>query len=592
MPRLITDKFKIHVAEQIVESISEIDPTNLYLFIGKTDGWSDEDNPPAPTSSIANTSYNYWNDMLSAKKVTPADIKHIIPRISWSFDSNYFAYTHDSNVLFENDFYVVTDDNNVYKCLQNNLSNGASTVKPTGTGVSIIETTDGYKWKFMYTIKPQDVLKFSDSNFIPVQKVSIGTIVGNQKDVEDTAINGSIDIISKQSNGYFKVTLQSDPVNLDGETQDFIIGETLYSPVSNTYGELIEFNNGNTDIIVNPLGEKFSKDEVIIGSLSGARGTILLDPVSTYKFNEGRLTSVLNSTALFLSSTADSQYDNIYVDSTIYITNNAGQGEQSKIIRYDSQSRRIIVETPFTVTPNTSSGYIISPSLNIKGDGKQAIGRTIGNNTHGVTATLISNKGYDYTYATATIYANTQHGVGASSKVIIGPVGGHGKNAIEELNGNRLMIDMTLNGNEFGFFTTSNDYRQFGLLRDPIDFTDGSFFDEIYASQMITLELIEMSGRFTLDEKIYVGDTLSNSTANGFLVDFSTRDKMRLNSVFGNFSVDSRITGDQSGATAKISQVTERSMKPYSGDILYIENKKTVQRLMDQVENYKIILEF
>lgn len=592
MPRLVTDKFKIHIAEQIVESVSEIDPTNLYLFIGKSDQWDDENDPPAPTLSVANTHFRYWDDILSSKKITPSDIKHVIPRIEWSYSSNYFAYTHDVNELFDKDFYVVTDDYNVYKCLQNNFSNGFSTVKPTGNGLSIIESSDGYKWKFMYSIKPNDILKFSNEDFIPVQKVGLETIIGKQKDVEDTAVDGAIDIITKNSNGHFRVILKSNPIGDNGEAQDFITGETLFGQVSNTFSELISYTSGNTQIVVQPLAEKFLSNEIIIGLTSGARAEVLSEPISTYEFAEGNFNSVENTTSMFLSVTANNLIDNLYVNSTIYITNNAAQGEQSRIKRYDSQSRRIIVETPFSVSPNTSSGYIISPSIDIFGDGKEARGRLLGNSTHGITDTIVSNKGFNYTYANSRIYANSSHGTGATAKPIIGPVGGHGKNAIEELNGRRLMVDVTLSGNEFGFFTVSNDYRQFGLLRDPLNFDGNGFYTASYASQMVKLKLLEMSGRFILDEKVYIGDTLNDSTANGTFIDFSYRDEIRLSSVFGSFVVDSYIRGETSGATAKIGTVTERDLKPYSGDILYVENKKTVQRITDQVENYKIILEF
>jgi hypothetical protein len=592
MPRLVTDKFKIHIAEQIVESVSEIDPTNLYLFIGKTDQWEDENDPPAPTLSIANTHFRYWDDILSAKKITPSDLKHVVPRIEWSFSSNYTAYSHDNNELFDQDFYVVTDDYNVYKCLQNNLSNGSSTVKPTGNGLSIIESSDGYKWKFMYSIKPNDILKFSNEDFIPVQKVGIETIIGKQKEVEDTAIDGAIDIISKTSNGHFKVTLKSNPLGDNGEAQDFIVGETLYGQISNTSCQLISYNSGNTQIVIQPVAEKFLADEILIGLTSGARAEVLSDPISTYEFAEGIFNSVENTTSMFLSVTANNLLDNLYVNSTIYITNNAAQGEQSRIKRYDSQSRKILIDPPFAITPNTSSGYIISPSIDISGDGKESKARILGNSTHGITEVVVSNKGFSYTYANSRIYANSTHGSGATAKPIIGPVGGHGKNAIEELNGRRLLLDVTLSGNEFGFFTISNDYRQFGLLRDPLNFDGNGFYTASYANQTIKLKLMEMSGRFIVDEKIYVGDTLNDSTANGTFVDFSYRDEIRLSSVFGSFTVDSYIRGETSGATAKIGIVTERDLKPYSGDILYVENKKTVQRIADQVENYKIILEF
>jgi hypothetical protein len=592
MSRLVTNKFKIHIAEQLVESLSEIDPTNLYLFIGKTDEWDDETDPPFPTKSVANTQFRYWDQMMSAKKITPSDVKHVITRTDWSFGSDYFAYTHDSNVLYDNEFYVVTDDYNVYKCLQNNLSNGVSTIKPTGNGVNVIELTDGYKWKFMYSIKPQDVLKFTDDKYIPVPRVGIDTIIGKQKDVQDSAIDGALDVINKTSNGHFIVNLKNFPTNNSGEEQDFIVGEILYGQASNTFAELISYTSGNTKIIVNPTSEKFIKDETIRGLTSESFSTVFDEPLSTYEFTSGTLTSVQNSTAMFLSFSANNTSDGLYVNSTIFITNNAGQGEQSKIIRYDSQTRKIIVDSPFKVTPNTSSGYIITPTIEIKGDGSGAVGRTLGNSTHGITSTIVSERGRDYTYASTEIYANNITGSGATAKVIIGPVGGHGKNAIEELNAHRILIDVTLNGNEFNYFTVTNDYRQFGLLRDPISKEDGSFYSSSHANQTIKLKLLEMSGRFILDEKIYIGNSLNESTANGFLVDFTYRDEIRLNSTYGNFEEGLYITGEQSGATAKINYFYDKDLKPYSGDILYVENKQKVQRLSDQVENYKIILEF
>ena len=79
------------------------------------------------------------------------------------------------------------------KCLQNNLSNGASTIKPTGTGSAVIEIADGYKWKYMYTVTSQDTLKFVTSEYIPVQK----SVDSRQIAVEDATIAGQIDIINK-----------------------------------------------------------------------------------------------------------------------------------------------------------------------------------------------------------------------------------------------------------------------------------------------------------------------------------------------------------------------------------------------------------
>ena len=64
-------------------------------------------------------------------------------------------------------FYVVTDEYNVYQCLDNN-NGGSSTVKPTGTSYDAIETTDGYVWKFLYNIPIALRNKFLTDVYMPV----------------------------------------------------------------------------------------------------------------------------------------------------------------------------------------------------------------------------------------------------------------------------------------------------------------------------------------------------------------------------------------------------------------------------------------
>ena len=64
-------------------------------------------------------------------------------------------------------FYVVTDEFNVYQCLDNN-NGGSSTVKPTGTSYDATETTDGYVWKFLYNIPIALRNKFLTDVYMPV----------------------------------------------------------------------------------------------------------------------------------------------------------------------------------------------------------------------------------------------------------------------------------------------------------------------------------------------------------------------------------------------------------------------------------------
>ena len=593
MAKLVTTKFKIHNAEQFVESLSETTATNLYLFIGKVQEWSDEDNPPTPNEAVANTSYGYWDQAIAAKKVTSADVKHVITRVNWGSNTAYTAYTHKNADQLANNFYVVTEDLNVYKCLQNNLSNGTSTINPTGTGTAVIETADGYKWKYMYTVTSQDTLKFVTSEYIPVEK----SVNQKQINVEDAAIDGQIDIINKTSNGDFKVTFTAGPKNAAGDAQDFISGETLIGGTSNQYGTLVSFTSAANNLTYSPSAgnTKFENGEVVTGETSNARATISAEPSSTYQFDDGVFASVTNSTVMQLSTSANNSTDGLYVNSTIFIVNNAGQGEQTTVTQYDSLLRRITVSPAFTITPNTSSGYELAPSISMNGDGITFEGRTRGNTTHGVTEIVVSTKGSGYSIATPTIYANSSHGTGSTAETIIGPIGGHGKNAIEELGGNRILVDVRISGNESGYFTTSNDFRQVGLLRDPLQSAnDKAFFTESLSDQSTTVSVGGVTGSFQADEKVYVGSSLSGSTANGVVVDFLNNSTLRINEVKGTFADLDVITGANSSSTGTIgaNSIVQPGMKPYSGDILYIENRAKITRLENQVEDFKIVLEF
>ena len=600
MPNLVTNKFKIHNAEQFIESLSETSATNLYLFIGKVNAWSDENDPPAPTDSIANTSFDYWRSMISAKKITSADVSHIIPRVNWESNTAYTAHSQNNNEQSANNFYVVTDQLNVYKCLQNNVANGASTVKPTGTGTGLIELGDGYKWKYMYTISPQDTLKFTTSEYIPVKKIGSVNDGTNQYTVEQSAVDGAIDVINRTSNGDYFAQFSGTPTDSTGvEVRDFVVGEVLTGQSSGNKGVVITYSSGANTLTYFPNANAlFTSSEIVVGNTSGAQATLNSDIISTYKFEENVFSSVTNTTTLQLATDANTTADSVYVGSTLYITNNAGRGEQSVISAYDAALRRVTVQNAFTITPNTSSGYTISPTITISGDGSDAKARAIGNSSFGVKDILVTNKGLNYTTASISITANGSHGTGANAEVVVGPVGGHGFNAIEELAGNRVMVDSRITGNESGFFTTDNEFRQVGLVRDPLQSANANaFYTSDLSDQSTKITVREVAGTFQADEVVFQGDTLANSTANGVVIDFLNNNRVRLNQVSGSFvsnSTVNSITGTTSGATAVIvaNGVSDPDMKPYSGDILYIENRTNVIRATNQIEDFKIVLEF
>lgn len=111
-------------------------------------------------------------------------------------------------------FYVMTDEFNVYKCLDNN-NNSPSTVKPTGTQIEPIVLSDGYVWKYMYNVPIGLRNKFLTGDQIPVTSALTNQFYNN----------GSLDTISilNKGAGYTSATIlvngdgyrESDPIYIE-----------------------------------------------------------------------------------------------------------------------------------------------------------------------------------------------------------------------------------------------------------------------------------------------------------------------------------------------------------------------------------------
>jgi hypothetical protein len=187
MAAIITNKFRINNAEQFVESFSEASPETYYLFIGRAHSWaSDADvqgntidegtdaSPPTPNDDVTSEFYN-WDDMLGAKLIASTDVSRAIPRRNWTTGTTYDMYEHNigsSNAansgatnLFDATYVVMNSSYAVYKVIENDGAT-ASTVEPTSTSNSIFATSDGYRWKYMYSLTSAETLNFMSTDFI------------------------------------------------------------------------------------------------------------------------------------------------------------------------------------------------------------------------------------------------------------------------------------------------------------------------------------------------------------------------------------------------------------------------------------------
>lgn len=167
---------------------------NFYVFAGKSFG--DPDAPIDTRNFLADVHKN----ILLAKKIVsgPNDIVYMIRRIDWTAGTEYVEYEDDVDLDGE-DFYVMTTDYNIYKCLDNN-SGASSIVKPTSTDAAASATlrlSDGYIWKFMYQVPVLDRIKFLNTEYIPVRNVSDGV---------NFDVNGVIDSVRIEASGSGYIT--------------------------------------------------------------------------------------------------------------------------------------------------------------------------------------------------------------------------------------------------------------------------------------------------------------------------------------------------------------------------------------------------
>jgi hypothetical protein len=180
--------------------ISSFGTNNYYMFHGRPQAWSNEAIPPTPLDTIEEEREIYTS-MVSANKIQLANVRHCRQRLDWvngdyydmyrdDYDGTVPGVTVDGEVsypqnLAASNFIVLVDAGlgnfHVYKCLDNRLqtTDGStfagtpvpSTIKPTGTTNEIIQLSDGYRWKYMYTISEIEKAQFLAPTFTPIQNI-------------------------------------------------------------------------------------------------------------------------------------------------------------------------------------------------------------------------------------------------------------------------------------------------------------------------------------------------------------------------------------------------------------------------------------
>ena len=308
MSAIITDQIRILNAKNFVSGVSS-SGNSYYSFIGlvnPTSIQSDWDtNPPAPRDSFDDEN-SCWDSIVALKRIGANDVRMVVPKRFWSSGTTYDYYRHDysrSNTspisgatnLYSSSYFIINSEYKVYICLENgsnpdSLNGKPSLDEPNFTDLeprSAGSSGDGYIWKYLYTIKPSEVVKFESVDFIPVPTNWESSIENSA--VRDNAVDGSIKTVILKDRGVgigtANATYSRVPINGDGVGAECTIiinnDSEVESVTVSSQGS--GYTYGNVDLVSGgvPTGTRIPRFDVII-SPKGGHGANIYRELGAY----------------------------------------------------------------------------------------------------------------------------------------------------------------------------------------------------------------------------------------------------------------------------------------------------------------------
>ena len=559
MAAIVSNNFRVVNASNFKEDVAN---SAVYVGIGKGDVWSNTtsdttDLATAPTPGDHLDEFGIARSNLQGvKKVSSANLSHVTNRHTWDGSTSYVAWDSKDSNIFDKKFYVVTNEFKVYKCII--AGSGASTQQPTQTLTQPQAESDGYTWKFMYTISVTDAEKFLTNAYMPVKYIPMG----GEGQVAVQSASGASTIILKEISDDIAVGMSVTGTNIGGQSG-------TKAKVSAINGSQITVDVVNTGVVAANaiLSFDYASDANAEANLS-----------------EADYSQYLNQKA--------SRDDSL-----------AAGIERMVLESVDSSGNR-------TDAATSGSGYTSAPTVTITGDGSGATATaTVAGGA--VTGITITAKGTNYTKARVTFSGGG--GSGAAARAIIAPnyrgVGksGHGTDPRAELGGFFMGLNVKLDGADgSGDLGVGNDFRQIMLLKNPLNGNTASGSGQIASADTLkALDKLDFSSTFssgssvadfTVDEVITgqtsgaVAFVTEIDSSNGFVF-FHQNQKTG----FVSFANGEQVLGGTSGTNGTLESsnaVILSELDRESGEILFLENRLPINRTASQIEDIKIILEF
>lgn len=181
----------------------------------------------------------------------------------------------------------------------------------------------------------------------------------------------------------------------------------------------------------------------------------------------------------------------------------------------------------------------------------------------------------------------------ATVRPILSPIGGHGSNLREELDGIYVMVKALLESDEGGAFPVGDDFRQVFLIKNPM----------VSVEQGMKLVLTGYNTDAPLANGNIVKNTLNDQ---GTVVQWDAMSGvLYISGITTGFAAGQSLLDPDNNVIATIVEATDNSDLPAtgtayagadvvygSGELVYIENRQKIQRNTDQTEDVRLVIEF
>jgi hypothetical protein len=349
------------------------------------------------------------------------------------------------------------------------------------------------------------------------------------------------------------------------------------------------FRGGIKSVAIIDPGKDYgvSKDTVIVVTGSGK------DSIVTPVIHDGVLVDAIvdNPGYGYTAATGHVVGDGSGAVVNINLASSDFSSEQSIVEQttIDGAIHAIVVKNP-----TTNNGYSVGDTvLTVVGDGIGCIVEPViyGSTITGVRV-ITPGSGYtsDKSSIKVAISTTTRIGSGlvdAEFDVIFAPNGGHGHDAVAELYGKTACINSYLKSDVY-INSISQEFRQFGLLRDP---------KEAYTRQLFRSESEMVAYRVDIFDTtgLLQDEVLVNSKGSHFRVVY-TKDNIVLlqpNSVTNDIPQGQLYVLDQPTRAYDVSSVIDiPKLNKYSGRLLYVSNERPFVFNADQSVVIKTFIEF